>query len=325
MNSSTFVGGNIGNPLITKLDQINKESWVVLELSSFQLISLSQSPDIGIILNITPNHLDFHKTMKSYIDAKKNIFKYQNADDYIILNEDNEITSNFKGQTPSVEITYSLNKHVNRGVYLKKDKIYSNITGEEKEICDTSLLNLKGEHNISNTLAAFCAAVLAGASFDSLRSSISNFKGLKHRLEQVADKNGIKFYNDSVATTPESCMAALSSFSESVILIAGGYDKGLDYGKMAEKILKSVKTLILIGETKHKIKNAVKNVNSPENGEFEIFEEDSLKSAVIKAAAAAESGDVVLLSPGCASYDMFDNYRERGLKYKKLVTEDINL
>jgi len=309
-----FLAGNIGEPMLTLLPKLNKENWVVLELSSFQLQDLEKSPHIAVVLFITSEHLDYHSSVEEYIQAKANLVRWQKELDFAILNADNQTSSSFASLTPAKVYYFSRGKKV-EGAFIKDGQIYlfDNLIGS------TSKLKILGVHNWENICAASVAAFLAGADLNSVKKVVFNFRGLEHRLEFVREIGGIKFYNDSFSTTPETTIAAIKSFFQPIILIAGGSEKGSDYTQLGKEISQSsTKTIILIGKTAKKIKKVVQK--SGFRGKI-IYKPGGMKEIVKKAFAEAQKGDVILLSPACASFDMFKNYKDRGWQFKKYVWE----
>lgn len=340
-----FLGGNIGNPPIEFLDRLTPTSWVVLELSSFQLEDLKTSPHIAVVLNITSDHLfsvapdspNYHLSQEAYIKAKENIVKYQKEKDFVILNFDYKASRRFSKLTPAKVYYFSRKKRV-KGAYVKEGKIFLN-KGKPLLIGKAEKLILPGEHNWENVTAAICGASLASVPPSAIRKATFEFKGLEHRLEFVREVGRVKYYNDSFSTTPETAIAAIRAFKESIILIAGGSEKGLDYTKLGEEISRSsVKTLILIGQIAEKIEKAVlRNYQLPitdfrakarkvampsRHYQLKIIKNLKTMSAIIKAAKEeARPGDVVLLSPASASFDMFRNYKDRGKQFKDEVAK----
>ncbi|MBZ4664678.1 MAG: UDP-N-acetylmuramoyl-L-alanine--D-glutamate ligase [Caloramator sp.] len=311
---NVFLGGNIGNPLFHRIEEIKENDFVVLELSSFQLIDAKFSPKVSIITNITPNHLDIHKDMQEYIESKKNIFLHQEESGVVVLNKDNEITRKIAEETDK-----------NVRLFSRKEKAFSylqedNLVVDNNIVCHIDEVKLPGMHNIENLLAAF-AAVYDFVSIDTMRYVAMNFSGVEHRIEFVREINGIKFYNDSIASSPARTLAGLKSFKQKVILIAGGYDKNIPFEPLAEEGIDYIKCLVLIGKTKDKIKDAFLRVMEERNIELPIVIADSLEDAVLKAYNAAEKGDIITLSPACASFDMFKNFEERGRIFKEIVNK----
>ena len=315
-----YIGGNIGTPLFSKIDEITPEDIIVLELSSFQLMTFKSSPDISIITNISPNHLDVHKSYEEYIEAKENIFKYQKKDNIIVLNYDNEITKELAENTKSNVRFFSIRTKLDNGVILDGNEIKIVKNGEKTSVIDINDIILLGTHNIENACTAI-AAIQDLVKLESIKKVLSTFKGVEHRMEFVRELNGVKWYNDSIGSSPTRTIAGLVSFKEKVILIAGGYDKHLDYTDMGEYIIDHVKILILMGQTKDKIKTAtIKKIKERDiDLSLPIFEVNSLKEAVDVAYNNSVEGDIVFFSPASASFDMFKNFMERGDKFKCFV------
>ena len=317
---NTYLGGNIGIPLFTKLNEMKPNDIVVLELSSFQLMGMDVSPHIGVITNITPNHLNIHKDYQEYINAKKNIFKYQNKDDYIILNYDNDITRNCAKEAKSKVIFFSGKEKLENGFIVDNKIIKKCEDGIRTHILDCKDVLLRGEHNFEN-IATAIAATSSLVDIDKSIDTIKEFKAVEHRLEYVRTIDDVKWYNDSVSSSPTRTIAGLKSFDEDIVLIAGGYDKNLDYTPIAKPILKKVKTLILLGQTSGKIFDAVKEEEEKENKNIDIFMVNTLEEAVNLARKQAKVGEIVLFSPASASFDMFKNFADRGNKFKNLVNK----
>ena len=303
-----YLGGNIGIPLFTKLAEITPEDIVVLELSSFQLMGMQISPDIAIITNITPNHLNIHKDYEEYIEAKKNIYKYQDKNGILILNYDNQITRNCAREANGSVIYFSSKEKLDNGFI---DRI-------RKHILNTNDLILKGKHNFENACAAI-AATKTLVTIDKAVDTIKQFPGVEHRIEFIREINGVKWYNDSASSSPTRTLSGLNAFEEEIILIAGGYDKNLDYMPLAKPIVDKVKSLILIGQTSEKIFNVVKDELSNQNKDMDIYECDNLSQTVEIAKKISKSGQIVLFSPASASFDMFKNFADRGEQFKNLV------
>ncbi len=315
-----YLGGNIGIPLFAKIDEMRPEDIIVLELSSFQLMTLKKSPHIAVVTNISPNHLDIHKSYEEYIDAKKNIFLYQNDDDVLVTNYDNDITKTFSEEVKGELRYFSTTEHLENGVILDNNVIKIMTNGEEEDIMPIEDILLLGMHNVENACTAI-AAVKDFVSKEDIVSVLSTFRGVEHRTEFVTSIRGVKWYNDSIGSSPTRTIAGLISFKEKVILIAGGYDKHLDYTNLGKYIVDHVKALILLGQTKEKIKTATleeldRRVTSQP---LPIIECDTLQEAVTKASEIAKEGDTVFFSPASASFDMFKNFEERGNKFKELV------
>ncbi len=318
----TWVGGNIGVSLLEHLDEIKPDDVIVLEISSFQLELLSRiemSPHISIVTNIAPNHLDRHKTMENYIDSKKAIIRYQKENDYTILNYDDPTLREWEGECKGHVLWFSATKELEHGAFLKDNEIIINHNSDVIS-CPTQT-NIKGIHNRQNIMAASYAAIAMHADVGSIKDAIAGFTGLEHRLEYVDTINEVQYYNDSKATTPEAAIAGIKAFDSPTILIAGGYNKNVSLSQFARECTKNTKYVILVGETARNIQELIKNVKGEkdEKAEPEVYLAASLDESVRKACKIAESGDVVLLSPACASYGMFTNYEERGKKFKELV------
>ncbi len=319
-NLNCYLGGNIGIPLFTKISDMKPEDYVVLELSSFQLMTMNISPNIAVITNITPNHLDIHKSYEEYIQSKANIFKYQNEDNLLILNYDNEITKEFAKIAKSKVIYFSSKEKLDNGLILDNGIIKECDNGLRRHLVNTKNIKLRGIHNCENICAAI-AATSSIASNDSQIRAVSNFSGVNHRLEFVKEINGVKWYNDSIASSPTRTIAGLNSFDEEIVLIAGGYDKHLDYKPLAQPIINKVSKLILLGQTSDKIYHEVTQLLNLKNKKMDIFKTTALEEAVNKAKEVSKKGDIVLFSPASASFDMFKNFEERGNKFKDLVNK----
>lgn len=315
-----FLGGNIGTPLFTKLSEITPEDVVVLELSSFQLMGMDVSPDVAVITNITPNHLNIHKDLQEYIESKKNIFKYQNENGILILNYDNDVT-NKCGNEANGKVIYFSSKNKLEDGWIVDDGIIKECTDKlRKHIVNTKDVNLRGMHNYEN----ICAALAATKTFVDTKKAVKticNFKSVEHRLEYIREINGVKWYNDSVSSSPTRTIAGLNSYEEEIILIAGGYDKNLDYTPLAKPIVEKVKGLILIGDTSAKIFDSVKQELENQGKNIPIYVCEEFKQTVTIAKKIARSGQIVLFSPASASFDMFKNFADRGEQFKKLVNE----
>lgn len=313
-----YLGGNIGIPLFTKIKDMKPNDYVVLELSSFQLMTMSVSPNIAVITNITPNHLDIHKSYDEYIESKANIFKYQTENDLLVLNFENEITKEFGKNVNSKVIYFSSKTKLDDGVILDNNIIKQCDNGLRRHILNFKNVKLKGLHNAEN----ICAAVAATNNIVTAESQskvVNVFSGVNHRLEFVREINGAKWYNDSIASSPTRTIAGLNSFNENIVLIAGGYDKNLDYSGLAKPIIDNTSSLILLGQTTNKIYSAVTNELEYLKKDLPIYKVNTLDEAVKKAKEISKKDDVVLFSPASASFDMFKNFEERGNKFKQIV------
>ncbi len=316
----TFVGGNIGSPLIEVVDEISPQDAVVMELSSFQLEVLHRSPHIAAVLNLSPNHLDRHESMDDYVNAKSNILRFQTEQDYAILNADQALTSGLSEICRGQTVLFSRQRPVDRGAFLDGEHVTLRRNGEEGRICTVSEIRLLGLHNVENVLAACAIASVAGARRAAIRDVVTSFQGVEHRLELVREIDGVRYYDDSIATSPQRTMAALSSFPDPVILLAGGREKHLPLERLAEAILQKVKTLVLFGEAAPILEQAVAERQSQHTEtSLPVNHASDLAEAVRIAARVAEPGDVVLLSPACTSFDMYRDFAERGEHFKSLV------
>ena len=313
-----YLGGNIGEPLFTKLHEMKEDDYIVLELSSFQLMNMKVSPHISVITNITPNHLNIHSSYEEYIDAKKNIFKYQSKDDIVVLNYDNEITKECAKEAEGKVIFFSSKTKLEDGIILDGDIIKECTDRVRRHIMNVKDINLRGRHNYENVCTAI-AATKSLVDLDTQIAAIKKFKGVEHRLEFVREIDGVKWYNDSIGSSPTRTIAGINSYDEDIVLIAGGYDKHLDYTPLAKPILDKVKTLILLGQTAEKIFLAVKEESEKQGKKIDTYMCESLEETVKLANKYAKKGDVVLFSPASASFDMFKNFDERGKKFKEIV------
>ena len=312
---TVHLGGNIGTPLLPRVDTMTENDLAVVELSSFQLMGMKHSPHIAAITNLTPNHLDYHKDFDEYVQAKTAIYRNQGENDKLILNLDDEVTRSLKA-SGNLFCT-SKTQELANGVFLKNDVIYIADGGVRRELMPASDIRIPGAHNVYNMMME--AAVVQGyASDDDIRAVATTFGGVEHRIEFVREKDGVKYYNDSIASSPTRTIAGLNSFQQKVILIAGGYDKHIPYDVLGKPICDHVKLLLLTGATAPKIRECVENI---EGEHPPIIEVENLETAVQEAAARAESGDVVIMSPASASFDRFKNFMERGKLFKALVEE----
>ena len=312
----TWLGGNIGNPLLTDTEKMKENDWVILELSSFQLHTMRKSPEIAVITNISPNHLDMHKDYKEYIDAKKNIMLYQNEGDTLIVNADNQVTADI-GKSASGAVKY-FSRNGMADVYLDGNIIKRGIV----EILNIKDIKIPGMHNVENYMAAI-AAVSGLVSKDVIVNVAKTFGGVEHRIELVRTLDGVKYYNSSIDSSPNRTINTLRVFPNKVIMIAGGKDKGIPYDEIGPALAEHVKVLILIGATSDKIQEALDaEINKTGYGkDIEVIRATSYEDAVNTARSKAHDGDVVLLSPASTSFDMFRNFEERGNLFKKIVNE----
>jgi len=314
----TWVGGNIGWSLINSVDRIMPDDLVVMELSSFQLEAMQRSPHIAVVLNITPNHLDRHQSMKSYIKAKSQIVRHQKTGDIAILGYDNETARSLGNLTPGDVRYFSLVTPVAQGAFVQDGNVVIREDNETHVVCAVSELQLLGQHNVENVLAACTTAWVGGATLEAIRRIATPFTGVEHRLEIVRERGGVQYVNDSIATSPERTMAALRSFDGPIILLAGGRDKNLPMDDMARLIVDKVKRLLLFGEAAPLIEQNVLQLRP--NGAGPVVQRYlTMEEAVAAAAQVAQSGDVVLLSPSGTSYDAFKDFAERGQRFKRIV------
>lgn len=311
------LGGNIGMPLVDKTEEMTIDDKVVLELSSFQLHKINKTPHIAVVTNVTPNHLDWHTDLNEYEQAKKNIFLGQSDNDLTILNYDNQVTRNFANETKN-HIFFSRRNRLENGICLIENNIVLIENNEiKKTILDINKIRIPGMHNVENYMAAI-AATLGMVSDKTIKYVAENFGGVPHRIEFVRELNGVKYYNDSIASTPARTTAGLISFgNKNIILIAGGYDKKIPFDGFGEVINNNVKKLVLIGATSEKIEAEV--INSSNYNNMPIYKAKSFEDAVLIAKDVAEKGDTVILSPACASFDLFKNFEERGNIFKDIV------
>ena len=314
------LGGNIGIPIFTKLNEIKPEDIIVLELSSFQLMEMDVSPSISAITNITPNHLNVHKDYDEYIEAKKNIFIHQNEDGILVLNADNEVTNNFKAEANGKVVLFSSKQKLENGYIVDEDIIKECNDGIRKHLIATKDVKLKGMHNYEN-ICAVLALTKTLVDTDKALETIKDFTGVHHRLELVRVLDGVEWYNDSASTTPTRGISALNAINKEIILIAGGADKNLDYTPIAKPIVEKVKRLILIGQTATKIYDAVKNELEVQKKELDIHMCETFKESIELARRLANPDDVVLFSPASTSFDMFKDMYDRGDKFREEVNK----
>ncbi len=315
---TVHVGGNIGHPLLAEADEMNRTDIAVLELSSFQLMTLKQSPEVAVVTNLAPNHLDIHLDMDEYVSAKKNIFLHQKPEHKTILNYDNELTRHLGPQCPGQVVFFSRQNPLESGFILENGTICLREDGKSHPILRGEDILIPGVHNVENYMAAI-AAVDGLVSDDTIVHYAKHFAGVEHRIELVRELHGVRYYNDSIASSPSRTIAGLRSFSKKVILIAGGYDKHLDYDIMGPDLLAHVKAMLLTGDTSVKIRLAAEGMPGYNPLLLPILEVEDLSLAVSSAQAMARPGDVVLMSPASASFDRYKNFMERGNTFKALV------
>lgn len=316
---NVYVGGNIGIPLLDKVEEMTKDDYVVLELSSFQLMTMKEKIDRAAITNVSPNHLDYHRDYEEYIEAKANVFKCQDEFGILVLNEDNEYTSRYEKQAKGSVRKFSLEKETGCGVYHKDGKIYSSVGCKTEEIMDAKDVKLVGMHNVANICTA-ASLVIDIVGKEAIASVAKTFTGVEHRMEPVRELNGVKWYNDSIASSPTRTIAGLKAFEKPIVLIAGGYDKHIPYDVMGPYLVDKVKLLILVGTTAPKIREAAENEAKKRGVDvMPIVEFDNLKDAVEYAYNNTSEGDVVAMSPASASFDLYKNFMIRGDYFKELV------
>ncbi|MBX5477170.1 MAG: UDP-N-acetylmuramoyl-L-alanine--D-glutamate ligase [Clostridia bacterium] len=343
----TYVGGNIGRPLVELVEDIPPDAWVILELSSFQLELVDASPNLAAVLNLRPNHLDVHPSMDAYREAKQRIYRFQGPGDWCIFNADDDATWPWSAEAPGRAAAFSMARPVECGTWLEgrpeDGVVRTNLVPaggsarQARDLLRASDVRLPGRHNLANVLAAVSLAALGGVPDDAIASVVREFQGVPHRLETVLERGGVLFVNDSIATSPDRSIAALETFDRPVVLIAGGYDKGLDFDEWAGVVLRKARCVVLVGKTADKIERALENARrraatDPSRTEDEIATHESgaggglviqratsFEDAVVRAAESARVGDVVLLSPACASYDLFRNFEERGEAFRDIV------
>ena len=315
---TVYLGGNIGKPLLPDVDGMMPEDIAVLELSSFQLMTMDCSPDIAVVTNLAPNHLDIHKSMEEYVAAKENIFRYQTEQDLAVFNYDNEITRQFSERSHGRLTFFSRKTQLSYGVYLKDGVIWSTNQDGSRPVLPVADILLPGEHNVENYMAAI-GAVDGMVPDEIIRNFAAKFSGVAHRIELVRTVNGVRYYNDSIASSPSRTIAGLRSFQEKVILIAGGYDKHIPFDSLGPEIVDHVKLLILTGDTADKIHASVERAPNYAPGAPEILCYRDFEAAILAAHRHAQPGDVVLMSPACASFDRFKNFVERGEAFKRIV------
>ena len=312
---SVFVVGNIGTPYTSKAPEMTEDTITVAEISSFQLETIETfAPKVSAILNITEDHLNRHHTMEEYIRVKELITKNQTSDDVCVLNYEDEVLREFGKKAVPKVVYFSSVRKLEEGIYLDGDQIILKTEKEEIPVVKTGELKLLGQHNFENVMAAVAMAYYAGVDMESIRKSICEFTAVEHRIEYVTEKNGVVYYNDSKGTNPDAAIKGIQAMNRPTLLIGGGYDKESSYDEWIQAFDGKVRYLVLIGQTKEKIKAAAEK-----NGFYDIILCEDLKEAVQVCAQKANPGDAVLLSPACASWGQFDNYEQRGDMFKEYV------
>ena len=313
---TVHVGGNIGHPLLAETGEMSEKNIAVLELSSFQLMTMTRSPHIAVVTNLAPNHLDVHKDFQEYIDAKENIFTHQAAEDIAVFNADNAITAEEAARAVGRARMFSRKRELEDGVFLRGDAIIARHAGRERQVMTVGDIKLPGVHNIENYLAAI-AAVDGLVSDEIIRDFARSFGGVEHRIELIRTRKGVRWYNDSIASSPSRTIAGLNSFQEKVILIAGGKDKGISYEGLGPVVNDHVKLLLLCGATAGVIRESVRKAENYAG--LEILDVADYHEAVAVADSRSQEGDVVILSPASTSFDRFANFMERGRVFKEIV------
>ena len=317
---TVWLGGNIGHPLLCDAGRMQPHDYAVLELSSFQLMTMDCSPHIAIVTNLAPNHLDMHKDMAEYVSAKENIFRHQTGGDIAVFNQDNDITRQQAGRAVGTVRLFSRRSEPSDGVFLRGEDIVCRSPAGERVIMKTSDIRIPGVHNVENYMAAI-AAVDGLVPDGIIRDFARSFGGVEHRIEFVRELDGVKWYNDSIATSPTRVLAGLRSFQQKLIVIMGGYDKKIPFEPMADTVCKQVKLVLLMGVTADKIEAAIRGSQFYQEGAPELVHVGSMEEAVQEARKRAKTGDIVTLSPACASFDLYPNFEARGIHYKNLVKE----
>ncbi len=316
---TVHLGGNIGKALFPEIETVSPEDYAVVELSSFQLISLRRSPDIAVVTNVSPNHLDIHGTMKAYVAAKRNILLHQNAFGKAVLNADNDLARKYAPDVRGSVCTFSRQVNVYRGAWEDQyGTLWYSENGSQTRLMRAEEIRIPGTHNVQNYLAAI-TAVWGLVSLDTIRKVAHEFAGVEHRIEFVRELDGVRWYNDSIASSPSRTIAGLLSFDQQIIVIAGGYDKKIPYAPLAPVLLEKAKVLILTGATAPKIEAAVTDCPGWEKSGLKILHAAGLEEAVQLARQEAREGDIVSLSPASASFDRYKNFEARGRHYKQLV------
>lgn len=314
----TFVGGNLGIPLLERLPEMDAQTWAVLELSSFQMELMEESPSVAILTNLRPDHLDRHASLEEYAEAKSRLIRYQSPSDFAVLNYDDPGIRDMAGLTRSRVLFFSLESELPEGAFLRGDDLIVSLNGRQTSVCSASEVRLVGRHNLYNVLSASLAAMLCGTTPRAAGDAARSFPGLRHRLELVRQVKGVSYYNDSIATTPDRAVAAINSFQRPVILISGGRDKHLPLEPLAQAIAARCKAVALYGEGGELLQKLLVEAGSGGAGPA-VSRAHAFQDAVEKAISFATAGDVVLMAPGFTSFDQFSSYEERGESFRQLV------
>lgn len=321
------LAGNIGAEILSRLDSIDDDATVVLELSSFQLQIVDSSPSIGAILNLAPNHLDQHTSLEEYFVSKQNIIRFQSSEDYAVLNNDDLNTSKLAGIMGGRPMLYGLRPAEAEGMFCVGEDLVYHAEGTAEPICRASDVRLLGEHNLSNTIAAALICRICGIGAEAIRNAVRAFRGVEHRLEPLGQWKGISFFNDSIATSPDRTIAAIRAVGSPIVLIAGGYDKNLNYDELGRVVAGEVRALVLVGAASDKIHRSVEKAMAERLADqrravlTDLHRASTFEEAVEAAVSLARPGDTVLLSPACASFDMFRSYKDRGDAFKRLLAK----
>ncbi len=315
---TVHLGGNIGRAMLPIVDEVGSNDVAVCELSSFQLMSMHHRVDVAVVTNITPNHLDHHTDMQEYIESKRNIITYQDSAGVAVVGQDNDISRSFKDSVKGALRCFSIKDTLDNGGYLQDEILTINLDGVRQEIVAVKDVKLPGRHNIENLLAAF-TAVYGDVPFDIMADTARKFSGVEHRIEFVREIGGVKYYNDSIASSPTRVIAGLHAFKQKLIVIAGGYDKFIPYEPLAPELIKHAKAVVLMGDTGPKIEKALLEHSDYDPANLPIYKADGMEQAVATATQIAQAGDIVTLSPASASFDCYDNFEKRGEHFKGIV------
>ncbi|MBS3937911.1 MAG: UDP-N-acetylmuramoyl-L-alanine--D-glutamate ligase [Peptococcaceae bacterium] len=315
----TYLGGNIGQSLVEQVEDIPPSARIVLELSSFQLLPMTQSPAVAVVTNISPNHLDVHASYAEYISAKANIWRHQGSEDYVILNYDDLTTRAMAGHVPGKVVFFSRREAVPCGVFVRGSSLVARWQGAEVQICDITGLRLLGGHNIENVAAAAAVGLVQGVDPRIIASAVTSFTPVEHRLELVRELDGVRYYNDSIASSPTRTLAGLRAIGGDILLIAGGSDKNVPFDELALELVERVRAVALIGSTADKLAMAIKDAERKKGKKVKKINLPTLQAAVEWCRRQAEPGSSIMLSPACASFDMFRDFEDRGRKFKNIV------
>ena len=315
---TVHVGGNIGHPLLCEAGEMAQTDWAVLELSSFQLMTMDVSPHIAVMTNLAPNHLDVHRDMDEYVESKANIFCHQQPGDIAVFNLDNNITRGLGGECASQVRWFSRREEPAEGVFLRGESIICRRSGQEREVLRTTDIKIPGVHNVENYMAAI-AAVDGLVPDEVIRRFAREFGGVEHRIELVRTYRGVKFYNDSIASSPSRTIAGLHALPKPPVIILGGHDKHIPFDTLGDEVCLHAKAAVVVGETAQRIASAIRASNFYDPGKLPLVEAPDFRAAVETAYGLAQPGDIVTLSPACSSFDLFKNFEERGNTFCAIV------